>query len=232
MQPYTIIWDFDGTLLPMEPYDSEQSLLIHVVNQSDLTIPLHKHLVGRIIVFADRMEWIGDSFKRFYLWVLKGTPKKALHHVATRLAKNISHGDCETIRRLKNAGHRMMVISCGTLDLSERILKKAGIYYCFETIAGNSFRFENDCITGMDMDILRPEDKLRVAQSMGLAAEHTVVIGDGYTDLPLLEWAGISVMMDRTGKKRKQYAQRNYHFIASLPEIFNVIKGIATRQCD
>ena len=25
---FTIVWDFDGTLLPMEPWDSEQELLV------------------------------------------------------------------------------------------------------------------------------------------------------------------------------------------------------------
>lgn len=33
MKKITIIWDFDGTILPHEPYDSEQSLLIHVMNR-------------------------------------------------------------------------------------------------------------------------------------------------------------------------------------------------------
>ncbi len=29
MQKYTIIWYFGGTILPLEPYDSEQSLIVH-----------------------------------------------------------------------------------------------------------------------------------------------------------------------------------------------------------
>jgi len=34
METLTIIWDFDGTILPLAPFDSEQSLLL---NRMDMT---------------------------------------------------------------------------------------------------------------------------------------------------------------------------------------------------
>ena len=223
MQAYTIIWDFDGTILPLEPYDSEQSLLLHVLAQSGNEIPLQKRIVARIIIFADRMEWIGKSFKRYYLWVLKGIHEDMIQEVSDHLAEKISKTDRQALLRLKAEGHHMIIASCGTLDLSERILKIAGIDHCFETILGNRLRIENNIITGMDLRILSPADKPKAMHAMGISTDNTIVIGDGYTDLPLLDWANFPVMLDRTGEKKDRYAKRNYHFISSIPEIFELL---------
>jgi len=224
MQSYTIIWDFDGTILPLEPYDSEQSLLLHVLTQSGNEFPLPKRIVARAIIFADRMEWLGKSFKRYYLWVLKGTREDMIEQVSEHLAEKISKTDRQTLLQLKAEGHHMIIVSCGTLDLSERILRIAGVDHCFKTIQGNRFRIENNIITGMDLHILGPEDKLKAIHAMGISTENTIVIGDGYTDLPSLDWADLPVMLDRTGEKKNRYAKRNYHFISSIPEIFELIQ--------
>ena len=63
MRQHTIIWDFDGTILPTEPYDSEQSLLIHTLNKQKKEISLIKRWVARVIIYADKKEWIGKYFK-------------------------------------------------------------------------------------------------------------------------------------------------------------------------
>jgi len=39
-----------------------------------------------------------------------------------------------------------------------------------------------------------------------------------------LSWAGIPVLIDRTGKKKAQYAKKNYHVISSIPEIVEMIE--------
>ena len=81
----TIIWDFDGTILPASPYDSEQTLLLYKLNNYKENISFFKKIVARIIIYADRKEWLGGSFKRYYLWVMKGTPIDALDRVAESL---------------------------------------------------------------------------------------------------------------------------------------------------
>jgi phosphoserine phosphatase len=111
----------------------------------------------------------------------------------------------------------MMVLSCGTVDLSERVLKFAGLSDCFNRIAGNRFRFDADRIVGMQLRLPNPEDKLAMIKKLNLSADHTIVIGDGYTDLPLLNWASIPVIIDRSGKKKKQFTSHHFYFISSIP---------------
>jgi len=225
MELYTIIWDFDGTILPSDPYDSEQTLLLYKVNGSGEKITFFKRVVARAIIYADMKEWLGEYFKKYYLWVLKDTRIEALDRVAEDLVKKISEADRQTFLRLKGDGHNMMIISCGTLELIERILKLASLDGCFKMISGNRFQFENNHITGMDFDILNPADKIKIMNVRGIISEQSIVIGDGYTDLPLLDWAGIAVLIDRTGEKKEEYAKKNYHFISSIPELVEIIEG-------
>ena len=224
MRQHTIIWDFDGTILPTEPYDSEQSLLIHKLNEQKKEISLFKRWVAQAIIYADMKEWIGKYFKKYYIWVLKGTHTDTLDEVAKHLAEKISEKDRQTFFRLKANGHYMMIISCGTLDLSERILKVAGVDKCFELIEGNRFQIENNKIVGMDMFVPAPEDKLKLISAQGVFPEQSVVVGDGYTDLPLLDRAGLPVMIDRTGEKKDQFANKGYCFISSICEIMELIE--------
>lgn len=224
MKRYTIIWDFDGTILSREPYDSEQSLLMYKLIQSKKEVRFFMRVIGRAIIYADMKEWFRKTFKKLYLYLLMGTRIEMLDHVAKLLAEKISEADRQTLLGLKEDGHTMMVLSCGTVDLSERILKAAGLENCFSMIKGNRFQIENDQIIGMDFHIPNPEDKLKLINEQHIRPENSVVIGDGYTDRPLLSWAGIPVLIDRTGKKRARYAKKGYHVIFSIPEIVGMIE--------
>jgi phosphoserine phosphatase len=228
MKPFTIVWDFDGTILPLEPFDSEQSLLIHRMNQMQKPFGRLKKRFSKAIIYADRREWFRKMFKRSYIHLLKGTPSSLIDEVSRRLAKNISEADRQTLRTLTRDGYRMLVLSCGTADLSERILTFAEIRDCFKLIEGNRFQFDENRIKGMDLRLPNPEDKLDVMQRLNLSPERTMVVGDGYTDLPLLNWSSIPVMLDRTGRKKKRFTSYNFYFISSIPKIMKIIEETGT----
>ncbi|MGD9044278.1 MAG: HAD family hydrolase [Desulfobacterales bacterium] len=228
MKKFKIIWDFDGTILPSTPYDSEQSLLMYRMNQKDKPFSRLKKGYTKAIIYADQREWLRKGFKKSYIRLLKGTPASVLDKVCRNLAEKISTADRNCLQDLKNAGHAMIVLSCGTADLSERILKFAGIAECFDLIKANRFRFNKNRITGMDPGIADPDDKLAMMNKLNLSPERTIVVGDGYTDLPLLNWSSIPVVIDRTGKKKKGFTSNRFHFITSIPEIMNIIKETAT----
>ena len=75
----------------------------------------------------------------------------------------------------------------------------------------------------MKFHLLTPEDKLEIINSLEISAEHAIAVGDGYTDLPLLDWASIPVMIDRTGKKKQKYSGKDYFFISSIPELAEIL---------
>jgi phosphoserine phosphatase len=220
----TIIWDFDGTILPIDPFDSEQFLLTYRMNQRGHSFGRFKKRWAKAIIFADQHERLRRTFKKSYIWMLKGTPSSALDVVSRNLAHKISREDRHVFRQLKADGYDMMVLSCGTADLSERVLKFAGLSDCFSRIEGNRFYFDEDHIVGMHHRLPNPEDKLALIKKLNLSPDQTIVVGDGYTDLPLLKWSSIPVVMDPTGRKKKEFAAHHFYFISSIAEILDAIK--------
>jgi phosphoserine phosphatase len=224
MKTPTIIWDFDGTILPLAPFDSEQSLLLSRMNQQDQPFGWFKKRYAQAIIYADRQERLRRTFKKSYIRMLKGTPSSALDGVSRNLAQKISTEDRNVFWQLKADGYDMMVLSCGTADLSERVLKFAGLSDCFSRIEGNRFQFDADRIVGMQLQLPNPEDKLALIEKLNLSPDQTIVVGDGYTDLPLLNWASIPIIIDRSGKKKKQFTSHYFYFISSIPEIMEIIE--------
>ena len=223
-KPLTIIWDFDGTILPLAPFDSEQSLLRYRMNLSEEPFGWLKKAYVKAIVYADRRERLRKIFKKSYIRLLKGTPSGVLDDVSRDLAEKIPAADRKVFWKLKTEGFDMVVLSCGTADLSERVLRFAGLIDCFSRIEGNRFKFEADRIAGMQLRLPGPKDKLKMIKKLNLSPDQTIVVGDGYTDLPLLNWASIPVIIERSSKKKKQFTSRHFYFISSIPEIMNIIE--------
>ena len=226
MKHCTIIWDFDGTLLPNDPYDSEQTLMLHKLNGAGPKLPFWIHALARGLLYADQREHLRRVFKKFYIRFMRGSHVSDLDLVCGRLADKISAADRSTLRHLANQGHPMIVLSCGTADLSAGTLKKAGLGDCFERIAANRFVVESGRINGMTLHVPNPEDKVKYLVAQRIDPARCVAVGDGYTDIPLLDWAKISVMVDRTGQKQAKYGHKNYHFVRSLSEILDIIYGL------
>ncbi|MGD9417203.1 MAG: haloacid dehalogenase-like hydrolase [Desulfobacterales bacterium] len=224
MKKLTIVWDFDGTILPHEPYDSEQSLLIHAMHRKQKPFGWLKKVYAKGIIYADQREHLRRTFKTSYIRLLKGTSSAELDDVCRDLAVKIPKMDRTVFRKLKEDGHDMMVLSCGTADLSERVLRFAGILNCFSLVEGNRFQFDEDLINGMELRLPDPRDKLHMMQKLNLSPVDTMVVGDGYTDFPLLDWSALPVLIDRSGKKKKYFSDRNFYFISSIPELMNIIQ--------
>jgi phosphoserine phosphatase len=223
MKKNTIVWDFDGTLIPNDPYDSEQSLMLHVLDQGENTKSRFDRILARILVYADSKEQLRKVFKWFYIRFLTGYTTAVFDPVCARLAAKIPEADRRVLRRLSELGHPMLVLSCGTVNLSEGTLEKAGLDGCFDIFAGNRFESQNGDISSMTLHVPDPADKVRFLEKQGIDPRTCMAVGDGYTDIPMLDWSEIPVLVDRTGSKRKKYAHKNYHFVQSLPEILDLL---------
>ena len=223
MKPDTIIWDFDGTLLPLAPYDSEQTLMMYRLNEYASRPILLVRSLARFLIWADRRQMMRKTFKKFYIRLMRGTPAAAVDQVSRRLSDQIPVVDRQAIKHLKSRNYRMIVLSCGTADLSRRTLQRAGLADCFETIAGNRFRIADGVIDGMRLCVPNPSDKVRWVKEMGIQPGNAIAVGDGYTDIPLLDWAETSILVDRNGEKLMKYKNKNYRFISSVSEILDVL---------
>jgi len=224
-KPFTIIWDFDGTLVPNDPYDSEQSLMMYMLHETGEKISIFMRALARIMIYADQKEHLRKFFKRFFIRFMTGASTDIFDPVGMRLAAKISEADRRALRQLANLGHRMIVLSCGTVNLCENTLQKAGLSDCFEIFAGNRFESENGRISAMTLHIPNPEDKVRFLAAQKIDPSRCLAVGDGYTDLPMLDWAKIAVLIDRTGRKQVKYAHKNYRVVRSLPEILDIAQS-------
>jgi len=226
--PRTVIWDFDGTLLPSVPYDSEQSLMLACMRAGGPSRSLLRRLLTLLVVEADRRQaFTSDHRRRLYLrlypWLLEGTPADFLDGFGRQAAAGISRSDRDGLLGLKSAGHSMVVVSCGTADLSERVLRAAGVDTCFDWVAGNRLRFRDGRVSGMHVRLPTAMSKVACVRQAGIDLESCAVVGDGYTDLPLLDRAAIPVMMDPSGKRRRDFRSRGYRFVAGIQEAASVI---------
>ena len=227
MKKNTIIWDFDGTLIPNDPYDSEQTLMMYKMKEFGGRNSFLTNALARLLIYADQMEHGRKIFKQFYMRFMRGVSVEIFDPVCKRLAAKISEQDRSVLRQLANQGHRMIVLSCGTTNLSENTMKQAGLGECFEIFTGNRFESENGAISAMTLHIPNPEDKVRFLVDQRIDPAKCLAVGDGYTDIPMLDWAKISVLVDRTGRKQIKYAHKNYRVVRSLPEILAIVENSA-----
>ena len=226
MRRFTIVYDFDGTLLPMEPWDSEQTLLMFWLESRRPALPAWRRLHCRLIVEADRRGWLQGSFKKHYLRFLRGAPQGLLDRVAALLAARIPQEDRSALCSLKSRGHRLILCSCGTADLSERILAACGVLPCFEAVFANRFVFQDGLVSGMRLEVPSGRAKRELLQSLGIDPAGTVSVGDGATDLPLWEWSAVPVVVDRSGAARVRFSRRPYHFVSSSSEVLGIVSRL------
>jgi phosphoserine phosphatase len=205
----------------MEPGDSEQELLLSWLESRLPPFPAWRRMYCRLIVEGDRRGWLQGSFKRHYLRFLHGLPEGFLDRVAERLAGRISSEDRDALHTLKSRGHRLLVASCGTADLSERILAACGVLSCFEAVHANRFVFRDGLVAGIRLDVPSGLRKRELVESLGIDPARAVTVGDGATDQPLWEWSGVPVLVERGGRARP--GRGSYRVVSSTAEVLDIV---------
>ncbi len=222
MENRNIIWDYDGTILPFTPYDSEQFLLDYLLYKENKQLSFIKRIVAKAALYADNKQIIGPSFKKYYRWVMKGVNTYILEEVNNALAIAIPDSYIDTLSSFAAKGFKMYVISCGTVELCVNPLKIKKADTLFKEIIANQFIYKNNKIDGLILNVASGEEKVKIAEKLNLKPESTIVVGDGYTDIPLLEWSSYPFMVDPEKKRRKRFGDRNYTFIESLPQLIDI----------
>jgi len=79
MKPSMFIWDFDGTLIPNDPYDSEQTLMLYKLNETVEKTPFFIRALALALLYADQKEYLRKVFKRFYIRFMTGAAMDILN---------------------------------------------------------------------------------------------------------------------------------------------------------
>jgi len=212
-----VFWDFDGTLVP---FDSEQYLLRSLfLSGPSRCSP--RAWAARLFIYGDRRGWHAGLLKTLYAWCLRGTPASALDEIGPALAAHIAPSDRVALRALASRGLRMVLLSCGTADLSRRTLHAAGLC-CFERIEANALRIRDGVITGIARRIVHPEAKVEIAAGYGVPWQQVAVVGDGLTDVPLLDRADLAVLVAQ-GARAQRFAGRGYQIVPALVDAIALV---------
>jgi len=200
-----VIWDFDGTLIP---FDSEQFLL------KALALRGLRRLGARLFVYADRRGWDPGALKVLYGWCLRGTPTDAIDLASHQIASHLAAADRDALRALSTKV-KMAVLSCGTADLSHGTLRAAGLEGAFARIEANWLHVRGGQVRGIERRVYTPRAKVAAAARYGVAWEQVIAVGDGLTDLPLLDRVGLPILIAGSGKAT-HFAGRGYRIVATL----------------
>jgi phosphoserine phosphatase len=187
-----IAFDFDGTLYPFHPYDSEHLLMLRCAS--------HKGLLNRrrarIAVSQDlagKYDWA--RFTAAYRANTGSVQKQMFSDVARSLLARVPAGQFDLFPMLGKIAD-LGIISCGTENIAVPFLEQAGLAPLFGPIVGKRFLFPDPGPTRMEIRVKGPEDKARVFDRLRAGYAKTVAIGDGPTDLAMLEQADLALVVD------------------------------------
>jgi phosphoserine phosphatase len=176
-----VAFDFDGTLS-----DSEMTVLLGKRESvADEMADITERAMNDEISYAQSLR------KRASL--LKGLEAEDAEEAYGEV--ELRPGAADLIRRLREGGHHVAVLTGGFERGVERALEKEGVEV--DSIVANRLPAEGGRLTG---DVEGPliegtkdEALESLAAELGVELSHTVAVGDGANDLPMLEVAGLAV---------------------------------------
>ncbi len=209
------------------PFDSEQALLRDLGAQWSKGWSRLKRPLSRLAILGDQKGWLGPRlFKRtLYLWCLRGMTSTTLDGAARSYAASIPQAGRQVIRHLHQAGLRNVVISCGTYDIIKSVLEAAELLDSFQAIRANRLVFRHGAVVDIIVDVPHPEDKAALLAQEDINPGTAAAVGDGFTDVPILDLVAFPILLDRAGEKAHHYEARGYRIVNSLSEIGPLLAG-------
>jgi phosphoserine phosphatase len=191
-----IAFDFDGTLYPIDPFDSEQMLMFSCtshqgkLNRKRTKLAVEKDLKGG-------MDWA--SFTASYRLHTRLCTQELISSVTKDLLKKVHPEQFKIFFELSRFAD-LAIISCGTENIVQAFLEDLGLFDLFIGIWGKQFEFSEGKVTDMKIHVQGPPDKARILQALAKDYKHVIAIGDGPTDIPMLKTADLGLIVDWNGK--------------------------------
>ena len=190
-----VVFDMDSTLIQGEAIDE----LADVAGIGDQVAQITEAGMQGKIDFKESLT------RRVAL--LNGLEENVLSFVAQNLV--LTQGTDRVIRKLKQLGYKIGIISGGFEYFGKYLQKKLGLDYvftnCLEIADGKlTGKLKGDIIDGQKKaEILRT-----IAQVENISLQQTIAVGDGANDLPMISIAGLGVAFNAKSIV-KQNAQRS-----------------------
>jgi phosphoserine phosphatase len=167
-KPNLVVFDFDGTLYPFRPYDSEQTL---VLSHAKTKGPLFR-LRARLFVRADQRGAFNNP--QFY----------------KRYEKMIRDVDPVLLEKIAD----LAILSLGTENLAELFLEELGLRDEFFLIKAKRIHWKKNKAY-LQVNIGEAEGKRANLEALRETYENIVAIGDGPTDIPMLRAADLGLLL-------------------------------------
>jgi phosphoserine phosphatase len=181
-----VAFDMDSTLINIECIDE---IAAAVGRKAEVAAITEAAMRGEIKDYADSL--------RQRLALLRGVPATALEEVFTQRLR-LNPGVAEFVLACQHAGLKTVLVSGGFTFFSDRV--KAQLRLDFAR--ANVLDVVDGALTGRLVpqpwgEIVDGAEKGRVllelASLMGVDARHTMAVGDGANDLPMMSAAGLSI---------------------------------------
>ena len=189
-KPNLVVFDFDGTLYPFRPYDSEQTL---VLSHAKTKGPLFR-LCARLFVRADqRGAFNNPQFYKRYEKMIRDVDPVLLEKTAGDLAALLGKEDVQAIRDLTEIAD-LAILSLGTENLAELFLEELGLRDEFFLIKAKRIHWKKNKAY-LQVNIGEAEGKRANLEALRETYENIVAIGDGPTDIPMLRAADLGLLL-------------------------------------
>ena len=192
-----IAFDFDGTLYPIIPYDSEQRLVLSTAKGRG---HLNRVRAKRMVQKDQKGEMGLGEFNRRYIDLLGGCTQSQVDEVASELYALVDSKQFSLLQELSQKAD-LVILSCGTENIIHAFLSKYTIDHHFSQILGKSLQFTEGSKPDIHCTIGSPEEKRAVFAKLKSTYKNSIAIGDGPTDIPMLQEADLGLIIDWSGKE-------------------------------
>ncbi len=190
-----VVFDMDSTLIQGEAIDE----LADVAGVGDQVAQITEAGMQGKIDFKESLT------QRVAL--LNGLEENVLSFVAKNLV--LTEGADRVVRKLKQLGYKIGIISGGFEYFGKYLQKKLGLDYVFT----NCLEIVDGKLTGkIKGDIIDGQKKAEILQTIArvenISLRQTIAVGDGANDLPMISIAGLGVAFNAKSIVKKN-AQRS-----------------------
>jgi phosphoserine phosphatase len=176
-----LVMDMDSTLITIETIDE----LADLVGR--------KAEVAAVTAQAMRGEIEYDESLRRRVAVLKGLPESALDRLYTERVR-LSPGAERMIEGVKRAGLKILLVSGGFTQVTEKLKARLGLDY----VRANTLGAANGKLTGelvgqlVNADVKR-DALMEARDALGAKRDQIIALGDGANDLKFMGESGVSI---------------------------------------